>query len=116
MWRDLWHLKAQTLTTAILIICGVSLLVSEWSAYRSLQNARDSYYREYFFADIFVEFKRASIEPIRKLKSIPGIKTVVPRVSIEGLINVTNRSEPAVGRFLSLPAGTQPLLNRRSIP
>lgn len=112
MWRDIWQLKAQTLTTAILIICGVSLLVSEWSAYRSLQNARDTYYRDYQFADIFADFKKASIEPIRQVSKIVGVKTVVPRVSIEGLINIPGSSEPAVGRFISVPSGAQPLLNR----
>lgn len=112
MWRDLWLLKAQTATTAILIICGVSLLVSEWSAYRSLQQARDSYYRDYDFADLFVEFKRASIEPVRQIEKMPGVLKVVPRVSIEGLVSVSGQAEPAVGRFISIPSGTQPVLNR----
>lgn len=112
MWRDLWLLKAQTLTTAILIICGVSLLVSEWSAYRSLQQARDSYYKDYDFADLFADFKSASMEPIHQITKIPGVQSVVPRVSIEGLVNIVGKSEPAVGRFISVPSGLQPKLNR----
>jgi putative ABC transport system permease protein len=111
MWRDLWLLKAQTTTTAILIVCGVSLLVSEWSAYRSLQRARDSYYKEYDFADLFAEFKRASIEPINQITKIPGVEAVVPRVSSEGLVNIPGKSDPAVGRFISVPSGLQPALN-----
>ncbi len=112
MWRDLWLLRFQTLTTSILIVCGISLLVSEWSAYESLKSARDSYYREYRFSDLFAEFKRASKGSLKKLLKIPGIKTIVPRISTEGLVNLPNRSEPSVGRFLSLPSGSQPLLNQ----
>lgn len=112
MWRDLWLLKTQTLTTAILITCGVSLLVSEWSAYRSLQYARDSYYRDYNFADLFADFKRASLEPLRQIAKVPGVRQVVPRLSIEGLVNIPGKSDPAVGRFISVPSGSQPPLNR----
>lgn len=112
MWRDLWLLKAQTVTTAILIVCGVSLLVSEWSAYRSLQQARDSYYKEYDFADLFAEFKKSSIEPMNQIAKIPGVDAVVPRVSSEGLVNIPGKSDPAVGRFISVPSGLQPPLNR----
>lgn len=118
LWRDLWQLKAQTVTTAILIICGVSLLVAEWSAYRSLQRARDTYYQDYQFADLFADFRRASIEPIQKIAKIPGVKSVVSRVSIEGLVTIPQKtafsapSDPSVGRFISVPSGTQPLLNQ----
>lgn len=112
MWRDLWGLKSQTITTAILIICGVSLLVAEWSAYRSLEEARDTYYKKYEFADVFAEFKRTSIEPLSKIADIPGIEVLVPRLTSFGLVNVADRLEPAVGRFLSVPSGQQPQLNR----
>lgn len=111
MWRDLWLLKAQTVTTAILIICGVSLVVSEWSAYRSLQQARDSYYQEYDFADLFAEFKRSSINTIQQIAKYPGVEVVVPRISSEGLVNIPGKSDPAVGRFISVPSGMQPALN-----
>lgn len=111
MWRDLWGLRTQTMATAILIICGVALLVAEWSAYRSLQTTRDTYYSEYKFADIFSEFKRASIEPISRIAKIPGVQLAQPRLTSEGLVNLAKKSEPAVGKFISVPSGLQPALN-----
>ena len=74
MWRDLWALRAQTIATAVLIICGVSLLVSEWSAYRSLQESRDNYYRDYAFADLFAELKSASVETLFEVAKVPGVQ------------------------------------------
>lgn len=112
MWRDLWSLKSQTITTAILIICGVALLVAEWSAYRSLETAKETYYREYNFADVFADFKRASIEPLSQIAKIPGVEILLTRLSSEGLVSVKNKTEPAVGRFLSIPSGHQPSLNK----
>lgn len=111
MWRDFWRLKAQTLTTAILIICGVALLVSQWSAYRSLQTARDNYYRDYAFADLFADFKRAPSETLKSILKIPGVQTVVPRISTDGLVSIPEKAEPALGRFISVPSGAQPPLN-----
>lgn len=112
MWRDLWSLKSQVLTVAVLIICGISLLVSEWSAYRSLQNARDHYYKHYCFADIFADFQTASIEPIRRIESLPGIETVVARITATGLVNLNGREEPSVGEFIAIPSAQQPRLNK----
>ncbi len=112
LWRDLWSLRTQILTTAILIICGVSLLVATWSAYRSLQKARETYYAEYAFADVFADFKNASSATISRLHGLAGVEKVFARVSIEGVISVNERAEPAVGRFISVPPGEQPPLNR----
>ncbi|MCE3011017.1 MAG: ABC transporter permease [Proteobacteria bacterium] len=91
---------------------GVSLLVSEWSAYRSLQQARDSYYRDYKFGDLFADFKKSSTESLHQIAEIPGIEDFDLRISVEGLINVPGRMEPSVGRLISVPSGLQPKLNR----
>lgn len=109
--RDLWALRAQTGTIAILIVSGVSLLVATWSAYGSLRGAKASYYADYRFADVFADFKRASGEIQRKLEAAPGVEALHLRVAGEGLVTTASRAEPAVGRFLSLPAGRQPPVN-----
>lgn len=112
LWRDLWALRAQTATIAILIVSGVSLLVATWSAYESLRASRDSYYDTYRFADLFADFKRASGDSLRKLEALPNVETVHRRVVGDGLVTTASRAEPAVGRFLSLPSGAQPPVNQ----
>lgn len=115
LFRDLWSLRAQTLTTGILIACGVALLVASWSAYQSLETARDTYYRDYNFADVFAELKNGSTQSLRQISDLPGVQGVVSRVSADGLVTIATSREPAVGRFLSIPSGTQPRLNRLHI-
>lgn len=112
LWRDLKLLRTQALTTALLLMCGVSLLVSSWSAYTSLKKARDSFYEDYQFADIFAEFKKAPSSIHHKLKSMPGVKLVQARILIDGLIYVRGQEETAVGRFVTLPEESKESLNK----
>jgi putative ABC transport system permease protein len=111
VFRELRILQAQTISISILIIAGVSLLVSSWSVYRSLNQCKDDYYRENRFADLFGSVKTAPIEMVRTLSRIPGIKTIEGRIVLEGLLSVPHADEPAVGTFVSVPSGQQPRLN-----
>ena len=86
VFRELRILQAQTISISILIIAGVSLLVSSWSVYRSLNQCKDDYYRENRFADLFGSVKTAPIEMVRTLSRIPGIKTIEGRIVLEGLL------------------------------
>lgn len=112
VWRDLIILKAQSFTIAILVIAGVSLLVASWSAYRSLQNARDQYYRDYALANIFSSVKRAPRHIILQLQKISGVQTVESRLVYEGLLDIKGQSEPAVARLISIPDSGSAHLNK----
>lgn len=118
LFRDLRSLRAQVATTAILVACGVSLLISSWSAFHSLRDSRDRYYQDYAFADLFCEVKRAPLDVVRKLERIAGVGIVEPRIVMDGLVDLASsgsasgKGELAVGRFVAVPSGTQPALNR----
>lgn len=99
--RDVQGLKSLVMTLAILVICGVSVLVSSWSAYESLEKARREYYEQYNFADVFVDFERAPSEVLDRLKKIPGIERIEGRIVEDVLLDLKNQMEPAVGRFIS---------------
>jgi len=101
LFSDLKTLRAQVLTIAILVICGVSVLVSSWSSYRSLQNAKTQYYGEFQFADVFAEMSRAPQSILEKIKKIPGVEIAESRVIKDGLVDVSGQVEPALGRFIS---------------
>ena len=112
LFRDLKNLRTQTLTTALLLICGISLLVSSWSAFVSLRNARDNYYQQNHFADVFAEFKTAPMSIEKKLNAIPGVNVAEARIVIEGLIYVKGQTGPAIGRFVTAPTEGSDYLNR----
>ncbi len=112
LFRDLKQLRAQTITTAILVICGVSLLVSSWSAFQSLRSVRDSYYKNYQFADIFAEFKAAPAEIIAKIRHLDGIESAEARIVMDGLVYLKTQPEPALARFIMLTPANQSNLNK----
>jgi putative ABC transport system permease protein len=110
--RELRQLRPQVITIALLIICGLSLMIATSISYDSLHAARDSFYREYRFAEIFAEFQAAPRSVIDRMREIPGVRIVEERIRADGLIEVRGQDEPAVGLILSLPSGEQPRLNR----
>ena len=51
--RDLWRLRAQVVTIALVMACGVASLVSMRSAYDSLIESCEGWYARSRFADVF---------------------------------------------------------------
>lgn len=109
--RDYKTLGAQVFTIALLIVGGVSVLVSSWSSYQSLEKAKNSYYQEYQFADVFAEIVRAPEMEAQKIAAIEGVERVETRLIEFGLVDVPNQAEPALGRLISW-AGPGQIINR----
>ncbi|MGZ5278722.1 MAG: ABC transporter permease, partial [Pseudobdellovibrionaceae bacterium] len=99
--RDLKTLRPQIFTIAILIVGGISVLVSSWSSYRSLERSKNTFYEQYHFAQIFAEVVRAPETLTRKLSQVEGVERVESRIIKEGLVEVGGQVEPALGRFVS---------------
>jgi putative ABC transport system permease protein len=109
--RDLWHLRGQVFAAALVVACGVASFVSMRGTYLSLRTARDAYYRELRFADVFAQVKRAPLAIVPRLAAIPGVAAVRTRVVRDVTLDVPGLAEPAVGRLLSIPELRQPMLN-----
>ena len=61
--RDLWRLRYQCLTIALLVGCGIASFVAAVTASASVQASRDAFYADARFADIFAHLKRAPRPP-----------------------------------------------------
>lgn len=110
LFRDFKSLRVQVITIAILIVCGVSVLVSSWSSYQSLQSSKEAYYQQNHFADVFAELVRAPDSLLVKLSRLQGVEQVEKRVIKDGLVDIPGQSEPAIGHFVSWN-GEHQLLN-----
>jgi putative ABC transport system permease protein len=107
--RDFFGLRSQVAATSILMVSGVALLIASWSAFQSLSQTREEYYRQYDFAEVFAGMKRAPLSLATRIRKIPGVRRVEPRIVIQGRVDL---GFPATGTFLSIPSGAQPGLNR----
>ena len=81
------------------------------SAYESLVVSQADYYREYRFAEVFAQVKRAPESLVRRLAAIPGVAQVETRVVFEVALDVPGLEEPATGRLVSIPEKYRPRLN-----
>ena len=111
LFRDLWAMRGQVLAIAAVIMGGVATLVMSLSTYDSLVITRDRFYRDYRFADAFVNLKRAPESVAARLAAIPGVERVETRVRAGVKLEVEGFSDPITGLLFSLPDGAEPLLN-----
>lgn len=109
--RDYKTLRTQVLTIAVLVLCGVSVLVSSWSSYESLRSSKEDYYERFNFADVWADLVRSPDSNLAKLSQLEGVEQVESRIIKDGLVDVQGQSEPAVGHFISW-GGEHQILNK----
>lgn len=110
--RDLWSMKGQMLAICLVMASGVSTFVMSLNTLESLQNSQRSYYQTYRFADVFAGLKRAPRSLEERIKEIPGADKIQTRVVMDVNLDVAGMKEPAVGRLISVPDFTEPVLNK----
>lgn len=110
--RDLFGLKSQALAVALVMACGLSMMIMTRSLILSLESTRDDYYHDYRFADIFVTLKRAPNAITDDLAAIPGVAVVQTSIALQARLDLPEMEEPATGLFISLPEHGHPVLNQ----
>ncbi|NQV69695.1 MAG: FtsX-like permease family protein [Pseudohongiella sp.] len=109
--RELWKLKGQVASIALVVAAGIMSIVTMRGSYESLVTAQQQFYRESRFADVWVSLVRAP-EGLRvNLESIEGIDAVDTRVTFFATLDLDDSGIPAQGRFISLPEIGRPVLN-----
>ncbi len=110
--RDLRALKSQAIAVALVMACGLAMMIMTRSLILSLETTRDTYYSENRFAQVFARLKRAPNAVREQLAAIPGVATVQTGIAIQVTLDVPGLPEPAVGLINSLPERGEPVLNR----
>ncbi len=112
LWRDLWRMKGQVFAITLVVMSGVATFIMFISTMDSLNLTRDSFYRDYHFADVFVTLKRAPESLKEKIKAVPGVNQLETRVSAYCKLSIGSFPEPVNARIISLPDDGDPLMNR----
>ena len=112
LWRDLWRMKGQVFAITLVVVSGTATFIMFVSTMDSLSLTRSTFYREYRFADAFVNLKRAPESLKEKIQAVPGVDVVETRVSAYVKLDIPGFSEPVTGRIISIPDDGRPLLNR----
>ena len=113
--RDLRLMWSQALTIALVVGSGIGGFITSLSAVDSLALARDRFYAQGHFADVFASVKRAPNSAREELRGIDGVADVqttleeVVRVEIPGL------SDPIIGQLIGIDRRDPPRMNRVSV-
>ena len=78
--RDLRLMWSQALTIALVVASGIGGFITSLSAVESLAQARDDFYADAHFADLFAGVKRAPDALSMQLAAQPGVAEVQTRI------------------------------------
>lgn len=112
LWRDLRRLKGQAFAVALVMGCGLAMMIMARSLIHSLETTRQEYYETDHFADVFVHLKRAPNALAATVAELPGVATVQCGLAVQVTLDITGLNEPASGLVRSLPDFAPPELNR----
>ena len=102
--RDLRRLAPQIAAIAGLGAIGIAVAVMANGALKAVDVARDRFYAETRFADVFASAERAPNALLPRLRSIDGVVAVDTRAGGGGLMPVPGLDRPAHVQLIALPS------------
>ena len=112
LWRDLVRIKGQAGAVAVVMACGLAMMVMARSLINSLETTRRSYYQTQRFADVFAHLKRAPWSVRERVAEMPGVAAVEAGLAMQVTLDLAHVDEPASGQARSVPDTGEPSLNR----
>jgi len=106
------HLKGQLAAISAVMACGIATFIMTRSALTSLTYAKESYYVQSHFGELFGSLKRAPDTLIPRMATIPGVAGVQTRIVRAVTLDVPGLLEPAAGRLISIPETGRDEMNR----
>ena len=100
--RDLWSLKTQMVSIALVIACGIGGFIGSFSTYGSLLWSRDNYYATARFPHIFATAKRAPRSVLERIRAIPGIVEAEARVVRDAQLSIPGVVPPMIARLIGI--------------
>lgn len=110
--RDLRRMKGQVLAVALVMACGLAMMIIARSLILALETARLEYYQANHFAEVFAPLKRAPNSVADRASKLPGVARAQASLAVKVTLDVPGLDEPASGMVRSLPDFGEPELNR----
>ena len=110
--RDLWRLRSQVITIALVVASGIGGYIGSLSAHASLAALRDGYYESARFAHVFAPVRRAPRSVVSQLRSLPGVLDLDPSIVAATTITIPGVPDLMTGQIVSLPRSATQGMNR----
>ncbi|TWU46129.1 FtsX-like permease family protein [Rubripirellula tenax] len=99
---DLKRMWRQGVAISTLLGCGIALFVMANSSMVSLEEARESYYSQYRFGDVFATLVRAPNGIADRVAEVDGVSRVQSRIVRSVLVDLPEMAEPASCLLVSI--------------
>ena len=113
--RDLWTLKTQVASIALVIACGIAGFIGTLSTHGSLVSSREHYYDSARFAHVFAGAKRAPATLADAIRALPGVNDVETRVVRDAQLSIPGVVPPMIARLIGLDFAHPPGMNRLTL-
>jgi putative ABC transport system permease protein len=113
--RDLRLMWSQALTIALVVASGIGGFITSLSAVDSLALARDRFYAQGRFADVFAAVVRAPTALVDTLRDVPGVADVQTTLEEVVRVQVPGQTDPVIGQLIGLRQGDLSRMNRVSV-
>ena len=113
--RDLWSMKTQVLSIALVIACGIGAFIGSFSTHESLVRSRQHYYDTARFAQVFASAKRAPASLVERIRAIPGVTEVETRVVRDAQLSIEGVEPPMIARLIGFDFLHPPGMNRLTL-
>lgn len=113
--RDLVRMWSQALTIALVVASGIGGFITSLSAVDSLGLARDRFYADGRFADVFANVKRAPNALEDTLREIPGVADVQTTLEEMVRVEISGLADPIIGHLIGMDRRNPHRMNRVSV-
>lgn len=113
--RDLARMWSQALTIALVVASGVGGFLTSLSAVDSLERARDQFYAQGRFADLFAGVKNAPLSLAGRLREAPGVADVQTTIEQVVRVDIPGVPDPIIGQLIGLDPRAPPRMNLLSL-
>lgn len=111
LFRDFRRLWVQAFAIALVLACGVAILLATFGMYGALEDTRDAYYQRNRFADVFASANRVPDAALQQILTVNGVRAADARVVKHVILDLPGSVQTITGRILSLPEEGEPRLN-----
>lgn len=109
--RELRRHWVQIASISLVMGCGTMTIMGLRTTLTSVRSARDAYFADYRFGDLFSHVERAPAPLERRIRALPGVAAAETRIVHDVRLDVPGIVEPVTGHLVSIPEIRRPMLN-----
>ena len=113
--RDLWAMKTQVVSIALVIACGIGAFIAAFSTHDSLLTSRERYYDVARFPQVFSQVKRAPESLVPTIRAIAGVSEVETRVVLDAQLSIEGILPPMIARLIGIDFAHLPAMSRLTL-